>query len=625
VTDELLAAGYGRDTTIVALGGGVVGDLAGFVAATYLRGVPVVQAPSTLLAMVDASVGGKTAVDTPAGKNLVGAFHPPAAVLVDPTLLGTLPPADLAAGAAEALKHGVIADARHFGDAAALLPALASGAAAGDPAVLDGLARVVADSVAIKAAVVAEDPREHGRRKTLNLGHTVGHAVELAAGYRIRHGEAVALGMVAECDIAERMGLAEPGTAARVRAACRAGRLPTALPPASPPTRCSPRRAATRRRAAAAWSTRCRRASARWSRRTAAGPCRSTTPWCSTCSPRSPRSPRPSPRTRIGTRTAERRSRSVRRPPDRVPRLLVAAGWVAAAGLVVLGPAAGSRRPAERLGPTSGHLADGLPPIRYAPLPAAGTGAGTNGGTAPCRRPGVRCSTGPAAGAPAAPRGGRGRVRRTTRLGDPLAEAARPAPPPPAGGLRMAASPLIMPRLSLPRVLSPDFPALRGLAARARPNQPVQVRLTAYCLSGTTRLGNTVRPGIVAADPRIFPLARTWSSTRPDATSAASAWTTPAARARPAHRHLDPRLRRRPALRQPPRRGLARRRRAPVTGAGGRPRSAQAAGAAGPAFAAQPDHVRLRRLPARRAPRRRRASRSGRTCSTSRRRGSASA
>jgi 3-dehydroquinate synthase len=230
VTDELLAAGYGRDTTIVALGGGVVGDLAGFVAATYLRGVPVVQAPSTLLAMVDASVGGKTAVDTPAGKNLVGAFHPPAAVLVDPTLLGTLPPADLAAGAAEALKHGVIADARHFGDAAALLPALASGAAAGDPAVLDGLARVVADSVAIKAAVVAEDPREHGRRKTLNLGHTVGHAVELAAGYRIRHGEAVALGMVAECDIAERVGLAEPGTAARVRAACRAGGLPTALP-----------------------------------------------------------------------------------------------------------------------------------------------------------------------------------------------------------------------------------------------------------------------------------------------------------------------------------------------------------------------------------------------------------
>jgi 3-dehydroquinate synthase len=230
VTDELLAAGYGRDTTIVALGGGVVGDLAGFVAATYLRGVPVVQAPSTLLAMVDASVGGKTAVDTPAGKNLVGAFHPPAAVLVDPTLLGTLPPADLAAGAAEALKHGVIADARHFGDAAALLPALASGAAAGDPAVLDGLARVVADSVAIKAAVVAEDLTEQGRRKTLNFGHTLGHAIESAGGYALRHGEAVALGMVLESELAERLGVAARGTAARVRAACAAGELPVALP-----------------------------------------------------------------------------------------------------------------------------------------------------------------------------------------------------------------------------------------------------------------------------------------------------------------------------------------------------------------------------------------------------------
>jgi 3-dehydroquinate synthase len=184
-TDAMLAAGCGRDTTVVALGGGVVGDLAGFVAATYLRGVPVVQVPTTLLAMLDASVGGKTAVDTPAGKNLVGAFHPPAAVLIDPALLATLPAPDLAAGAAEALKHGVIASAAHFDDVAALLPRLARGEA--DPA---ALARLVGDSVAVKAAVVAEDLTERGRRKTLNFGHTLGHAVEHASGYALRHGEA---------------------------------------------------------------------------------------------------------------------------------------------------------------------------------------------------------------------------------------------------------------------------------------------------------------------------------------------------------------------------------------------------------------------------------------------------
>lgn len=228
VTDQLLAAGCGRDTTVVALGGGVVGDLAGFVAATYLRGVPVVQVPTTLLAMVDASVGGKTAVDTPHGKNLVGAFHPPAAVLLDPALLGTLPAADLRAGAAEALKHGVIASEAHFADVEALLPALVRGAAGVDVA---ALTRLVGDSVAIKAAVVAEDLREHGRRKTLNFGHTVGHAVESAGGYALRHGEAVAVGMVVESAIAERLGVAGAGTAARVRAACAAGDLPVAVPP----------------------------------------------------------------------------------------------------------------------------------------------------------------------------------------------------------------------------------------------------------------------------------------------------------------------------------------------------------------------------------------------------------
>lgn len=225
VTDRLLAAGCGRDTTIVALGGGVVGDLAGFVAATYLRGVPVVQLPTTLLAMVDASIGGKTAVDTPAGKNLVGAFHPPAAVLLDPALLATLPARDLAAGAAEALKHGVIASERHFDDVAAELPALARGAP--DAGALE---RLVGESVAIKAAVVAADLTEQGRRKTLNFGHTLGHAVERASGYALRHGEAVALGMALESELAERLGVARAGTAARVRTACAAGGLPVTLP-----------------------------------------------------------------------------------------------------------------------------------------------------------------------------------------------------------------------------------------------------------------------------------------------------------------------------------------------------------------------------------------------------------
>jgi 3-dehydroquinate synthase len=228
VTDRLLDAGCGRDTTVVALGGGVVCDLAGFVAATYLRGVPVVQVPTTLLAMVDASVGGKTAVDTPAGKNLVGAFHPPAAVLLDPALAATLPLPDLRAGAAEALKHGVIASAAHFDDVAALLAA--PGRPGGDGSAAARLEAVVAASVAIKAAVVAEDLREHGRRKTLNFGHTVGHAVESAGGYALRHGEAVAVGMVAESVVAERMGVARAGTAARVRAACVAGGLPVAPP-----------------------------------------------------------------------------------------------------------------------------------------------------------------------------------------------------------------------------------------------------------------------------------------------------------------------------------------------------------------------------------------------------------
>ena len=228
LTDEMLARGCGRDTTVLALGGGVVGDLAGFVAATFMRGVPVVQVPTTLLAMIDASVGGKTGVDTPAGKNLVGAFHRPAAVVADPEVLATLPVEHLRAGLAEAIKHGVIADERYFERTVADLETLLGR----DGARSDAMAALVARSVEIKASVVARDEREHGLRKVLNFGHTIGHAVEHLSGYALLHGEAVAVGMALESALAVRIGLAEPSTAERVGDALRRAELPTTRPPA---------------------------------------------------------------------------------------------------------------------------------------------------------------------------------------------------------------------------------------------------------------------------------------------------------------------------------------------------------------------------------------------------------
>jgi 3-dehydroquinate synthase len=228
LTDRLLAAGYGRDTTVVALGGGVVGDLAGFVAATFMRGVPVVQVPTTLMAMVDSSIGGKTGVDTPAGKNLVGAFHQPLAVVMDPTVLRTLPEEHLRAGFAEILKHGVVADARYFADAGgfaergALSPLSHTG--------LEQLCRLIERSVEIKAAIVARDEREAGLRKVLNFGHTIGHAIEAASRYRVLHGQAVAVGLVLEARLAERLGVAAAGIATTIEHACRAAGLPTELP-----------------------------------------------------------------------------------------------------------------------------------------------------------------------------------------------------------------------------------------------------------------------------------------------------------------------------------------------------------------------------------------------------------
>ena len=226
LTDQMLAKGYGRDSAVIALGGGVVGDLAGFVAATFMRGIPVVQVPTTLVAMVDASIGGKTAVDTFAGKNLVGAFHPPAAVLVDPHLLATLPLRELRAGFAEVIKHGVIADEVYLREVAGSASELLSAGGA----MSDMMISLIVRSVEIKAEVVSRDEREEGLRKILNFGHTIGHAVELVSGFSLLHGEAVAIGMALESKLAERIGLAQTGTAATVTRTLQAAGLPTDLP-----------------------------------------------------------------------------------------------------------------------------------------------------------------------------------------------------------------------------------------------------------------------------------------------------------------------------------------------------------------------------------------------------------
>jgi 3-dehydroquinate synthase len=209
LTDRLLERRFGRDSGIIAMGGGVTGDLAGFVAATYMRGIPYLQVPTTLLAMLDASVGGKTGVDTPRGKNLVGSFHAPAAVLADPLALGTVPDRDYRAGLAEAVKHGLISDAAYFRSIESTVPELLRR----DP---ETLTRLIRRSVEIKAEIVSEDEHEGGRRAILNAGHTVAHALEQASGYAMPHGEAVSVGLVLECQMAEELGLAEPGTKRRV-------------------------------------------------------------------------------------------------------------------------------------------------------------------------------------------------------------------------------------------------------------------------------------------------------------------------------------------------------------------------------------------------------------------------
>ena len=225
VIDRMLAFQLDRKDVVVALGGGVVGDLAGLAAALFMRGIDFVQVPTTLLAQVDSSVGGKTAIDTPRGKNLVGAFHQPRLVLADIDVLGTLPERQLRSGWGEVLKHGLICDADYFD----WLAGEGAAGATGDPAALE---RAVVRSVEIKSGIVGEDEKEAGRRALLNLGHTFGHAIEAELGFdetKLTHGEAVALGCALAFRFSVKAGLCPADEAARVEAVIAAAGLPTRL------------------------------------------------------------------------------------------------------------------------------------------------------------------------------------------------------------------------------------------------------------------------------------------------------------------------------------------------------------------------------------------------------------
>ena len=207
--DRLLAAGADRTSTVLALGGGAVGDLAGFVAATYMRGANFVPLPTTVLAQVDASIGGKTAIDHPLGKNMIGAFHQPRLVVVDPAVARTLPEREFRSGLAEIVKHGIVLDASYFAELERDLAPLA----ARDLGVLE---RIIGGSCRLKASVIERDEREAELRHVLNYGHTIGHALEASTGYaRYAHGEAVALGIVAEARLARRLGIADEETTTR--------------------------------------------------------------------------------------------------------------------------------------------------------------------------------------------------------------------------------------------------------------------------------------------------------------------------------------------------------------------------------------------------------------------------
>ena len=229
IYDTVLPLGIERSTPVIALGGGMTTDLAGFAAATLLRGLPFIPVPTSLLAMVDASIGGKTGINHATGKNLIGAFHQPSAVLIDPDVLATLPPRELRNGLAEVIKHYAIRDVAGFGRLEQRLPQ----ALAADPATL---AEIIAENVTIKAAVVAEDPLEHGVRAHLNFGHTFGHAFEKASEYALSHGEAVALGMCAAMQAALELGMIDAQARDRLTRMVAAAGLPTRTDQVDPET-----------------------------------------------------------------------------------------------------------------------------------------------------------------------------------------------------------------------------------------------------------------------------------------------------------------------------------------------------------------------------------------------------
>ncbi|HHI75934.1 MAG TPA: 3-dehydroquinate synthase, partial [Gammaproteobacteria bacterium] len=227
----LLEHRFDRGCTLLALGGGVVGDMTGFAAASYQRGVDFIQVPTTLLAQVDSSVGGKTGVNHPLGKNMIGAFHQPRVVIADTGTLDTLPDRELSAGMAEVIKYGLIDDADFFAWLETRLPALMQR----DKALL---AEAIERSCADKAAIVAADEREAGRRALLNLGHTFGHAIETGMGYGAwLHGEAVGAGMAMAAELSRRLGWLTDADRRRVDAALRQARLPVAPPPELTPAR----------------------------------------------------------------------------------------------------------------------------------------------------------------------------------------------------------------------------------------------------------------------------------------------------------------------------------------------------------------------------------------------------
>jgi len=221
--DACAAAGLDRSSTIVALGGGAVGDLAGFVSATYMRGTNFVQVPTTVLAQVDASSGGKTAIDHPTAKNLIGAFHQPRLVVVDTATTDTLPAREYRSGLAEIVKHGIVLEAAYFDDVEVSAGTLAER----EPATVD---RIIAGSCRLKASVVERDERESSLRMVLNYGHTIGHAIEAVTGFsELTHGEAVSLGICAEAALAERLGRASAATRARQEALLARLGLPTRM------------------------------------------------------------------------------------------------------------------------------------------------------------------------------------------------------------------------------------------------------------------------------------------------------------------------------------------------------------------------------------------------------------